>query len=112
MTTLFINDAHPWEELGNGVRRKVMLWTDELMAVCVCFDKGAAGAVHDHAEHTQISYIAAGSFEMQLGDEKKILKAGDATLAAKHVPHGSVALEEGSIIIDVFTPKRTDFLPK
>lgn len=80
------------------------------MAVCVHFDKGAIGKAHSHDKHTQIAYIAAGSFGVQLGDEKKILKAGDGYLALKNVMHGAVALEDGSVIIDVFTPKREDFI--
>jgi quercetin dioxygenase-like cupin family protein len=106
----FIHDDAPWQDLGGGMKRKVMLWTDDLMAVCVRFDKGAVGKAHKHDIHTQIAYIAAGSFKAEVDGEKKILKAGDAYLARKNAMHGAVALEEGSIIIDVFTPKRDDFV--
>lgn len=40
MKMFFINDETPWEELGNGIKRKVMTWSDELMMVCVHFEKG------------------------------------------------------------------------
>ena len=110
MGAFFINAEHQWEDLGGGMKRKVMLWTDNLMAVYVLFGKGAVGSLHSHDAHTQIAYIAAGSFEATIGEENRILRAGDAYLAKKNVPHGAVALEEGSVIIDVFTPKRDDFL--
>ncbi len=111
MPPFYISDEHEWQELGGGVKRKVMSWNDELMAVAVCFAKGAVGTPHAHDIHTQIGYIAAGSFEVVSGAEKRVLKAGDSYLAEKNVLHGAVALEEGSIILDIFTPKRDDFLP-
>jgi quercetin dioxygenase-like cupin family protein len=110
MNNFFINDAVPWQDLGGGTKRKILPWTDDLMAVYVRFDKGAVGKAHKHEAHTQIAYIAAGSFEAEVGGEKKILKAGDGYLALKNVMHGAVALEEGSVIIDLFTPKRDDFV--
>lgn len=105
----FDNSATPWIELGGGVRRKILPWTDELMAVYMEFDKGAEGPLHAHDGHTQITYIIKGCFEIVLGNEKKILMAGDAFLAEKNVPHGVKALEEGWVM-DLFTPKRADFL--
>lgn len=112
MDPFFVNDALPWEELGGGVRRKIMPWTDELMGVYVHFDKGAIGTPHAHDVHTQIGFIAVGSFEVTLDGEKKVLKAGDAYLAKKSILHGAVSLEQGSVIVDVFTPKRDDFVTK
>lgn len=111
MMPFFIGDEKEWQDLGGGVRRKVMLWNDDLMAVAVRFDKGAVGTPHAHDVHTQIGYIAAGSFEVVCGGGKRVLKAGDAYFAEKNVSHGAVALEDGSVIVDIFTPKRADFLP-
>ncbi|MDR1534037.1 MAG: cupin domain-containing protein [Planctomycetota bacterium] len=110
MENFFIDSENPWKDLGDGMKRKIMPWTDNLMAARVVFAKGAIGRIHSHDAHTQIAYIAAGSFEATVGGERKILRAGDAYLAPKAVPHGAIALEEGSVIIDVFTPKRDDFV--
>jgi quercetin dioxygenase-like cupin family protein len=110
MDAFFIGVEHQWEDLGGGMKRKIMSWTDNLMTVCVVFEKGAVGSVHSHDAHTQIAYIAAGSFEVTIGEDKRILRTGDTYLAEKNVLHGAVALEEESVIIDVFTPKRDDFL--
>lgn len=109
MDHFFMDDEHPWQELGGGLRRKIMPWTDDLMAVCMRFDKGAAAALHSHDVHTQITYIVEGRFEVEADGEKKILKAGDAFLSRKNVSHGVVALEDGAVV-DMFTPKRADFL--
>ncbi|XBS68096.1 cupin domain-containing protein [Acerihabitans sp. KWT182] len=110
MKTFFIDDETPWENLGGGVKRKVMTWSDSLMMVCVHFAKGAVGTPHRHDIHDQIAYVAAGSFEVEIDGERRLLKTGDAYRAVKHQLHGVIALEDNSVLIDTFTPKRDDFL--
>jgi quercetin dioxygenase-like cupin family protein len=110
MSPFYIADEHDWQDLGGGMKRKIMSWNDDLMAAAVRFDKGAVGTPHKHDIHTQIGYVAAGSFEVVSETEKRILKAGDSYFAGKNVMHGAVALEQDSILIDIFTPKRDDFL--
>lgn len=110
MNAFFVSDEHEWEELGNGLRRKIVAYTNDLMAVHVAFDKGAIGAPHSHEIHDQIGYVVKGSFEAEINGEKKILKPGDAYFAPKRVMHGAVALEQDSVLLDVFNPARQDFL--
>lgn len=106
----FIDDDNQWEDLGGGIKRKIIGYTNELMAVHVNFAKGAVGEVHYHEEHDQIAFVASGSFEVSVDGVTKILKAGDTYTAAKMVPHGAVALEDESVLIDMFSPKRAEFL--
>lgn len=106
----FINDDTPWEHVEPGIKRKIMPYTDGLMAVCVSFDKGAIGTVHSHDIHDQLAICLQGSFEVNLNGEKRQLKAGDAFLAAKGVSHGVVALEDDSRLLDTFNPHRDDFV--
>ncbi len=106
----FNNKTTPWEELGDGIRRKIIGYTDDLMAVYVQFDKGAIGTAHIHDIHDQIGFVANGSFEAEVDGKKEILKKGDAFIASKHLKHGAVSLEEGSVLLDIFSPKRDDFL--
>lgn len=51
MNSFFVLDENPWEELGGGIKRKIVAYTDDLMAVHLCFDKGAIGAPHTHEIH-------------------------------------------------------------
>ena len=46
MQHFFDNAATPWTELGDGIRRKIVGHTPELMSVLVQFDKGAIGTAH------------------------------------------------------------------
>jgi quercetin dioxygenase-like cupin family protein len=104
------NDQIPWQELGGGVRRKILAHTPDLMAVLVQFDKGAVGSPHSHEIHDQISYVVAGALECKVDGQKQVLRAGDVFVAPKHKIHGVVALEDKSALLDVFSPRRDDFL--
>ena len=97
-----------WITVGPGVRRRMLCHDGRLMMVEVAFDKGAVGALHSHP-HIQVSLVASGTFELTIGDEKQVLKAGDSYRVPADVVHGCVALEEG-VLIDAFTPQREDFL--
>jgi len=110
MAFFFNNQDTPWTELGEGIRRKIVGHTPELMSVLVHFDKGAIGTAHAHESHDQIAYVLAGSFEAEVAGVKRLLKVGDAFIAARHLPHGVVALEDGSMLLDQFSPSRSDFL--
>lgn len=96
------------EKCGEGVQRKIMSYTDELMVVENHFEKGGVGAMHHHP-HTQITYVVSGKFEFTIGGVKKIVQAGDTMLKKDGVEHGCVCLEEG-ILLDVFTPMRDEFV--
>jgi quercetin dioxygenase-like cupin family protein len=96
------------EDLGNGVKRKVLAYNNNLMAVEVSFVQGAIGALHQH-QHEQITYIIEGEFEFEINGEKRVLKAGDTAYKEPAVIHGCVCLKQGKLL-DIFTPCREDYL--
>ncbi len=104
----FYNNDAELEDLGEGLKRKVLAYNDNLMVVEVHFEKGAIGALHSHP-HEQISYVLEGEFEFNIGGEKKIVKKGDSTLKEPDIVHGAVCLKAG-VLLDIFTPKRDDFV--
>ncbi|MCZ4221715.1 cupin domain-containing protein [Pedobacter rhodius] len=106
--TLISDNDLAWQELGGGVKRKVMPFDDNLMLVKVDFEKDAIGSIHNHP-HLQLSYVARGTFEVTMGEDKKILNEGDVFFAPSNVPHGVVCLKAG-LLIDIFNPHRKDFL--
>lgn len=95
-------------EVGQGVERKILASDGKMMTVEVHFKKGSIGTVHSHP-HEQISYVVSGSFEFELEGKKEIIRAGDSYYVKPDAMHGVVALED-SVILDVFTPQREDFL--
>lgn len=97
------------EVLNEQLSRKILNHSPNLMIVEVQFRAGGVGEPHRHQDHEQIGYILRGRFEVTVGDEKKILKTGDSFYAGRNVLHGVVALED-SALLDIFTPRRDDFL--
>jgi len=95
-------------ELGKGVSRKILAHVSSVMMVEVHFIKGAVGEIHSHV-HEQISYIIKGSFQVTIEGKKETVKTGDTFYIKPNALHGVVALED-STILDVFTPRREDFL--
>ena len=102
------NNSVKKEILGGGISRKILARGGDLMMVEVYLEKGGVGAVHTHP-HEQISYIHKGSFEFELDGKKEIVRTSDTVYVPPDVPHGVVALEE-SVIVDIFSPQREDFL--
>ncbi|WP_316788545.1 cupin domain-containing protein [Pedobacter frigoris] len=103
-----IENEIQWEDLGNGIKRQVFGYDDRIMLVKAKFETGAVGELHQH-HHTQVTYVDSGSFEMTIGNEKRIINKGDGYYVPPNVIHGCVCLKAG-ILIDSFTPHREDFL--
>ena len=72
------------------------------------FKAGSEGRLHCHP-HCQITYVVSGAFEFTIGDETRIVRAGDVLMKVPDVVHGCKCLEDG-MLIDTFTPMRENFL--
>lgn len=96
-------------DLGGGVTRKVLSYSQNLMACELRMEKGAVGALHAHP-HEQIGYIVSGKLVYQEeGKEDKILETGDSYYVPPNVVHGVQILEDTKLL-DIFTPMREDFV--
>ena len=104
----FENDNIDWTDLGGGLKRKIFGYDDNIMMVKIHFEKGSIGYEHNHP-HSQTTYVQSGIFEVTIDGKTKTLKEGDSFFIPSNLKHGVVNLEEG-ILIDVFSPKRDDFL--
>lgn len=104
----FFDGDSEWEDLGQGVSRQFVGYNSQIMMVIVKFEKDAVGVLHQHF-HSQITYVASGTFEVTVNGVTKILKEGDGFFAQPNIFHGVKCLEEGKLI-DAFAPFREDFL--
>ncbi|MBQ9436749.1 MAG: cupin domain-containing protein [Lachnospiraceae bacterium] len=104
-----INQDKEYTDLGGGVRRKILCYSDNIMNVELLFEKGAKGEMHSHP-HEQIGYVIEGSLVFhEEGKEDVTLHAGDSYITAPNVPHGIDCLTEVKLL-DIFTPMREDFV--
>lgn len=103
------NKSIPAVDLGGGVTRKVLSYSENLMSVELHFEKGAVGAKHSHP-HEQIGYIVSGRLIYQEeGSEDKELQTGDTYYVRPDVVHGVMIMED-TVLLDIFTPMRKDFV--
>ncbi len=95
--------------LDNGVIRTIKGYIGDLMICELKWQKGMLGAEHTHA-HRQCGYIIKGSFEATVNGEKKLLRGGDCFYCEANEPHSLLCLEDDSLMLDIFTPYREDFV--
>jgi quercetin dioxygenase-like cupin family protein len=97
------------EELGPGLRRRMVIGAD-LMVAHVYFDQGRTIARHSH-ENEQLTYILEGALEFRLGDanDEVVVRAGEVLHIPSNLPHEAVALEN-TLDVDIFHPPRADWI--
>ena len=91
-----------------GLTRKVMAFNDKLFLAEHQMVRGWAGTVHSHP-HDQIVYVVRGHLKVACQGKTFDVRAGDSFVVRGGVEHGASALED-SLVIDVFTPCREDYL--
>ena len=100
-----------WETIGDGITRQILGYDGHIMMVKIKAEKsGPVGVEHAHY-HPQVTYVSSGKFEFTIGNEKKVVTAGDGMYMEPDVRHSCICIEPG-VIVDCFSPMREDFLKK
>ena len=101
-------------QMGNywcGITRQILGYDGHIMMVKIKAEKaGPVGVEHAHY-HPQVTYVSSGKFEFTIGNEKKVVTAGDGMYMEPDVRHSCICIEPG-VIVDCFSPMREDFLKK
>ena len=93
-----------------GLERRILAHNASMMLVEHRMNSGWAGARHSHP-HDQMVYVVHGKLRFSCGDETFEARAGDSFVLKGGIEHQAWALET-SIVLDVFTPCREDYLSK
>ena len=91
-----------------GVFRKVLSHSENLMVCEITLEQGSVIAAHAHP-HEQITYVISGKCRYTVGEETREVSAGDSVLIPGDVMHSIMVLETMKVI-DAFSPARKDFL--
>jgi quercetin dioxygenase-like cupin family protein len=105
-----MSNINQWENAEPGVKRRIFEPGKTIMMMEVHFEEGAEGYMHSHV-HEQLSYLIKGKLEFTVGDEKKVITAGETIYIPSEAKHGCRALEP-SILLDSFTPVREDLVKR
>ena len=91
-----------------GLKRRVLAYNEKLFIAEHEMVKGWTGTAHSHP-HDQIVYVVHGHLQVTCQGKTFDIRTGDTFVVRGGVEHGASALEE-SLVIDVFTPCREDYL--
>jgi quercetin dioxygenase-like cupin family protein len=92
------------------LERSILAHNSKLMLVLHRMEHDWVGARHSHP-HDQAGYVISGKLRFTCGDETFVASSGDSFVVRGGVEHQAWALE-ASVVLDVFTPTREDYLPK
>ena len=73
------------------------------------YKKGAIIPRHQHPNE-QYSLILKGSVRVSIEGKTYLVKAGEGIIIPPNVPHQFEALEDGTVDVDFFTPRRQDWI--
>ncbi len=99
--------AEPVEQLSSRIGRQV-IHTETMTLARITLAKGAVVPSHAH-ENEQIATVLEGRLRFRVGDEERVVAAGESVPLPGGVPHEVEALED-SVVLDVFSPVRDDWL--
>jgi quercetin dioxygenase-like cupin family protein len=100
----------PSECVGEGIERQMVVG-DKLMVCRLTIQPRVVTAVHTH-EHEQMTLVERGRVLYIVDGVERICSPGDVLHFRPHLPHGATMLDEQVVLVDIFTPRREDFLKK
>jgi len=101
-------DAVPRRCVAHGIERQ-MLHGDRMMVCRLTIAPNTATPAHQH-EHEQITIVERGRVRFLVGSDERLCQAGDVVVLPGGTWHGCTVLDEESVLVDIFSPIREDFL--
>jgi quercetin dioxygenase-like cupin family protein len=98
----------PAERVAEGIERQMVVG-DQLMICRLKIQPRVVTPVHSHV-HEQITMVERGRVLYVVNGVERLVTTGDVLHFPPNVPHGATMLDEEVVLMDVFTPKREDFL--
>jgi quercetin dioxygenase-like cupin family protein len=97
----------PAEQLNPSLVRQA-IHTGQMTIARLQLKKGAMVPSHSH-HNEQVSMVESGALKFILPDREVIVRAGQVLELKPHLPHGVEVLED-SVVVDLFTPRREDWI--
>ena len=97
----------PVEQLTAAIGRQ-MLHTETMTVARIHLSAGAVVPSHQHVNE-QVANVVSGRLRFVVAGDEVEVAAGESIALPAHVPHEVEALED-SLVIDVFSPVRDDWL--
>ena len=102
-------DSEGYRQLVEGVQMKTLVYGEKTLMSEFLISKGGEVPTHAHP-HEQTGYMISGKLRFNVDGEIFDAEAGDSWNIAGEKPHSATALED-TVVVEVFTPVREDYLP-
>jgi len=103
------SEERDWIPLLTGVKYKTLTHGEKTSLSEFNFEKGALVPAHKHP-HEQTGYVISGRLMITIGSKRFEAGPGDSWNIASNVEHSAEILED-TVLIEVFSPAREDYLP-
>ncbi len=80
----------------------------DMMANWVRIDPNSEMPRHHHPQE-QLGVMLEGHLELTIGNDTRMLAPGDAYTIPGDVPHHARTIEDGCLVLDIFSPPREDY---
>jgi quercetin dioxygenase-like cupin family protein len=97
------------EQLNDKLSRQ-MISGENATVSQLMLKKGAAVPRHSHMNE-QYSWIISGALKFVFDDREILVGEGEVLVIPANVPHSAVALED-TVDVDIFAPRREDWIRK
>ena len=97
-------------ELLPGVYARLM-WGEKIMMGIIDIDPDTEVPMHSHP-HEQCGRVLEGAALFYVGDDERLLVAGDHYVIPGDVPHRVVATENGCTALDIWSPIREEYISR
>jgi quercetin dioxygenase-like cupin family protein len=101
-------NENPWIELAPGIRRRTVTHGETMYQMIAELKAGSVMPAHQHPQE-QIIHIISGRMKVNVGNDSRILGAGDSYYLASNVSHGVETLED-TRVLDTFSPPRHEYI--
>ena len=104
------SNSGKYTEVIKGVHLKTLVYGDQTLMIEVKFKKGAVIPPHGHP-HEQTGYLISGKISHAIDSQNHEMNPGDSWNIPGDVEH-SVEVHEDTLVVEVFSPVREDYIQK
>jgi len=101
-------DSKIYREVLPGIRMKAVVYGEKTLMTEFLLKSGSVLPIHDHT-HEQTGYLVSGKILLTIGEETFEVGPGDSWSIPGGLSHSAEILED-SIAIEVFSPRRDEYI--
>ena len=102
------NSPNTWIDMLPGIRRRTITTGTTMYQMFAELKAGSRLPEHHHVQE-QISHVLSGRLIMIAAGVRHELAPGESFYLASNVPHAVETIED-ALVLDTFSPPRTDYL--